>query len=316
MTTILQDADLARLPAMSIALRALEAAFAARLRGELVSPPRHHVSFPPYGDLVFTVGGAGGPRSVAGFRVYDTFGDSDQSQVVAVWSTDRARLEGIVIGTLLGEIRTGAIGGMAIRYMSPPDARVLGMIGTGRQARTQLQAAAAVRQLQLVRVYSRSDDRCRAFAAEMEGLIGTPVQSVSSARQAVDAADIVICATTSPTPVVDARWLKQGVHVNTVGPKSQGDHEVGLDVAEQAATIATDSPEQVRGYSKTFFLDGTPSGARVVDLALIVGGGVAARKTASETTLFCSTGLAGTEVIVAAEMIAAHKAMTTTASSR
>ena len=73
MTVILHDDDLDLVPTMAIALSALEEAFKAKSRGEFISPPRHHVSFPGHGDLVFTVGGTLGSMPLAGFRVYDTF---------------------------------------------------------------------------------------------------------------------------------------------------------------------------------------------------------------------------------------------------
>lgn len=309
MTVVLQDADIDLLQTMALAMEALESAFAARARDELISPPRHHVSFLGFGDLVFTVGGSVGSPALAGFRVYDTFDGPEHNQIIAIWSASTAKLEGIVIGNLLGEIRTGAIGGIAIRHMSAPDARIVGVVGTGQQARTQLMAAAAARKLEAVHVYSRSELNRRRFAHEMQSLLGIAVEPTASAQLAVQHADIVICATTSPIPVIETAWIKPGAHINTVGPKSREAHEIGLDVADMADVIATDSPEQTRAYDPPFFLSNTQSGERMIDLAQIVTGSVAARATGRETTLFCSTGLAGTEVLVAARVIEALKVL-------
>lgn len=91
--------------------------FLARAGNRLISPPRHHVSFPDRGDLVFTVGGVLGDKPLAGFRVYETFDGAEHSQIVAVWSADNAKLKGIVLGERLGNLRTGAIGGVAIRHL-------------------------------------------------------------------------------------------------------------------------------------------------------------------------------------------------------
>jgi ornithine cyclodeaminase len=302
-TTILRDSDIDLTSAMAIALEAVEDGLRAKVAGRLVAPPRHAVSYPSYGDLVFTIGGTIGSAAVAGFRVYDTFEGSEHDQIVAVWSAETAKLRGIVVGNLLGEIRTGAIGGIAIRHMSAPDASTVGVIGTGMQARTQLLAAAAVRSIRSVRVFSRDAAKRETFAEEMSSLMGCAVESVSSAKSAATDADVVICATTSTLPVVEAGWIKPGAHVTTVGPKSQGAHELGLDIAARAETIATDSPDQIHAYRTPFFLTGTPHGDRMVDLARIVGGLAIARPNGGETTLFCSTGLAGTEVLVAARLL-------------
>lgn len=299
MPIILNDDDLKGYALMGVAIDAVESAFLARARGEAVSPPRHHVAFPGRGDLVFTVGGVLGEAPLAGFRVYETFGGAERTQIVAVWSADDGKLKGLILGERLGAIRTGAIGGVAIRQLSLPDARIVGVLGSGLQARTQLAAAVAVRKIALARVYSRDAAHRAAFAAEMQQELGIEVRPAGSAREAVGNADIVICATSSPRPVIAAADLKPGTHVNTLGPKTIEAYELGLDVAEVAVVIATDSTEQTRAYGAPFFLAGSAHEQRMVELSDIVAGKAAGRRGAGETTLFCSVGLAGTEVVVA-----------------
>jgi len=303
MTKILRDEDLVDGGLMAVAIDALETAFLARAGNRLISPPRHHVSFADRGDLVFTVGGILGDKPLAGFRVYETFEGVEHSQIVAVWSADDATLKGIVLGERLGNLRTGAIGGLAIRHLSAPDAKTVGILGSGAQARTQLAAAAAVRKLDRARVYSRDEEKRTAFASEMQHALDIEVEVAGSAIEAVDDADIVICATTSQTPVVHAGDLKPGAHVNTVGPKTHMGYELGLDIADAAAVIATDSPEQTRAYASPFFLAGSGNDSRMVDLADIIAGKATGRRSPEDTTLFCSVGLAGTEVVVASAIL-------------
>jgi ornithine cyclodeaminase len=214
-----------------------------------------------------------------------------------VGNNANAAFKGIVVGDLLGAVRTGAIGGAAIKAMARADARVLALIGSGFQARTQAWAAAAVRPIAEIRVYSRSDDNRRKFAADIGAQLGVKVIACDAAERAVAGADIVICATSSNTPVIDAAWLAPGAHVTTIGPKIKGRHELGLDVADRAGLIATDSPAQIAALD--FFLDGTDHGRRMVDLADIVTGRHPGRTSDDMITLFCSAGLAGTEVLVA-----------------
>lgn len=296
---ILKDEDLSPTAVMCGAIDALETTFRAKAAGELVSPPRHHISFPKRGDIVFTVGGIDGERPLAGFRAYETFNGRQHSQVVVVWHADTAELQGIILGERLGQIRTGAIGGIAIRHLSAPTASTVGIIGSGAQARTQLIAAAAVRAISSVRVFSRNPRNCAAFAEEMQLQLGITVEPVTTAAEAAANADIVLCATSSDVPVIDASALKAGVHINTIGPKTLKGHELGLDVADIASIIATDSPEQTRAYAPPFFLSGTVHEERMLDLAAVVAGHAAGRTSPSDITLFCSVGLAGTEVIVA-----------------
>ena len=303
MTKILRDEDLVGSRLMSVAINALEVAFLARAKGQLISPPRHHVSFPDRGDLVFTIGGMLGEGSLAGFRVYETFNGAEHSQIVAVWSADDAKLKGIILGERLGNVRTGAIGGVAIRHLSAPDAKTVGILGSGAQARTQLAAAATVRQITSARVYSRNEENRTIFARDMERELGIEVKPVGSVREAVHDADIVICATTSSAPIIHASDLKPGVHVNTVGPKTHRGYELGLDIADAADVIATDSPEQTRAYASPFFLAGSGNEHRMADLADIVAKKEIGRRSSHDTTLFCSVGLAGTDVVVASAII-------------
>lgn len=313
MTRVFTDPDL-ELPAlMPLAIEAVEDALLQRARGAFVSPPRHAVHIDGAGDLVFTIGGGvGGQEPVAGFRAYTTFSSDQDDQLVAVWNVETGRLKAIVIGSLLGAIRTGAIGGAAIRHLSREDASVVAVIGSGLQARTQLEAAVAVRRVRDVRVFSRSTANRHRFAIEMQERIGMPVHAVETARAAVEGADIVLCATASPEPVLKPEWLVPGVHINTVGPKTVDAHELSVDIAAVARRIVTDSPAQLLAYARPFFLAGTPHLERIEDLAGIVAGSqakdaVGPAREPDDITLFCSTGLAGTEVVVASR-IADHLA--------
>jgi ornithine cyclodeaminase/alanine dehydrogenase-like protein (mu-crystallin family) len=308
MVRIITDAELQNPGLMPFAIKAVEDALLQRARGAFISPPRHAVAIDGAGDLVFTVGGrAGGAQPVAGFRAYTTFSGLQDDQLVAVWDVVTGRLKVIVIGSLLGAIRTGAIGGAAIRHLSRADSEVIAVIGSGLQARTQLEAAVAVRRVRDVRVFSRSAENRHRFAMEMRERIGLPVHAVDTARTAVEGADIVLCATASPEPVIRAEWLKPGLHINTVGPKTIDAHELPIDIAAAASRIVTDSPAQLKAYARPFFLTGTPHMDRVEDLADIVAGsrpaGAAGRvRGLDDVTLFCSTGLAGTEVVVASRI--------------
>src|SRR5579872_3292611 len=116
MVLVLKDDDVEKYGDMHLAIGAVERALKAQADGKLVALPRHYVDFSPGGRLVFTIGGAVGERGAVGFRAYDTFGarDAEHKQIVAVWDPDTAELRGIVLGERLGELRTGAIGGIAI----------------------------------------------------------------------------------------------------------------------------------------------------------------------------------------------------------
>ncbi len=296
---ILLDQDVARVLTMADAVAAMRGAFQARADGHLTSPPRAGFSAGAVG-LRWTPGALHGQ---VGLRLYMT-GVSRGDQLTALWRAD-GTLRALAIGPTLGRLRTGAIGGVAIDVMARPDARVLGIIGFGAQGWMQLEAALAVRPIERVWVYRRDAVRLAADAARATERFGLPVEPAASAEHVARAADILVTATGAGAPVVQASWIAPGVHVNALGPKSQGAHEIGLDLVERAARLVSDVPEQYQGEAD-FLLHGTPHADRIRDLAAEM----AARtpRDPAAVTLFLSHGLPGTEVALLAQAATAAEA--------
>ncbi len=295
---VLFDRDLATGTNMAHLVEVCADAIDADADDRLVAPPRHSVDFGD-GRLVFTTGGL---ADTVGFRAYDTFPESRQDQVVAVWDRSTGTLIGIVVGDQVGALRTGAIGGVAVDRLAPSDATTCAVIGTGRQARTQLAACSTVRPLTQVTVFSRSAESRRQFADEMTVALNVDVQPVSDARSAVGDADIVLIATSSAEPVVDHRDMKLDVHINTVGPKFTYGHEISTAAAEDAARIVSDSPQQIKAQGQDHFLADSPALARLEHL-----GRLDQSAHRSGRSLFLSAGLAGTEVLVAEAILRANR---------
>jgi ornithine cyclodeaminase len=293
---LLTDDDVRRLPA-SVAVEAARTAVVDAYRGSLTGGPR--VSTPAGdGELVFTVGGYNSGVGPAGFRVYG-IGTQPVEQATLVWSETR-RLIAVVTGDELGARRTGAIGGVAVDLLARPDAEVIGLVGSGVQAWTQLWAIQAVRQLRAVRVFSPHSGRRDAFAMRAQEELDLPATAVASAQEAVTAADIVVLATRSTAPVIDAGWLSPGTHVSTVGPKVRSSHECPVEIADHAVVAASDSPEQVDAYVEPCFTD-----RPLTHLGAIATGEEPGRVNADDLTFYLSTGLAGSEVAIAARLLQA-----------
>lgn len=299
---LITDEDIARYLSMPLALTCMEETFRQHAAGTLVAPARSEIDLENAGHLVFTTGGSTGEHSLVGFRVYDInhFRSPDRDELVAVFCGTTGAIKALVAGTQLGPMRTGAIGGVAIKYLARSDSRVLGLVGTGPQGRTQLLAAAAVRHFDTIRVFSRNPRHCGEFARQMSSELGQPVVAVASAREAVEGADVLISATVSPTPVIQADWLKPGVHINNVGPKFKNNQELDLSVAERAKLLVTDTLAQVNQCGDQFVTAASPLHDRLQELGPIVAGSPARAQGSDEITLFYSLGLAGTEVTLAA----------------
>ncbi|KHL10686.1 ornithine cyclodeaminase [Mumia flava] len=273
------------------AVRWMRDAALAHHRGELVGPPRVSA---PLGDgaLVVTAGALRGRwygyRSRAGLA---PGGD----EITVVQEHGSGRVLALAAGRELGPRRTGAIGGAAADALARPDASVLALVGAGTQAWTQLWAVAAVRDLREVRVHVRTPERRDAFARRAREVLGIEVTGFADARTAVDGADLVVCATTSTTPVVERDWLAPGAYLATLGPKQPGAAEVEVGTLAACDAVVTDSPAQLLDGSPTSNVVGTEVAGAVVALGAVIAGDAQARRTDADVVAFSSVGLAGTE---------------------
>ncbi len=179
--------------------------------------------------------------------------------------------------------------------MARQNSQNIGMIGTGFQAETQIEAVCQVRQIERVFAYSRTTERRELFAQKMTERSGIPVEAVSSAEEAVKNADIVVTVTTSHNPVLLGSWLKSGTHINAVGSNSLVRRELDSEAVRRCNRIVVDDREQARlecGDLLSAVERGNLSWDRLPELGEIVCGKVKGRESDDEITLFESQGIA------------------------
>jgi ornithine cyclodeaminase/alanine dehydrogenase len=200
----------------------------------------------------------------------------------------------------LGQIRTGAASGVATKYLARADAGALGVIGAGWQARSQVTAVARVRPIALAKVYSRSEERREAFAAEMVAELGAEVVAVDSAEEAVAGSDIVVTATSAREPVLRGDWLQPGTHVNAIGSNAATRREIDTEVVRRADMIVVDARDQARIECGDLIAAAVAEEAlwdRTVELGAIVAGQEPGRRRHEDITLFESQGIALEDVM-------------------
>src|SRR5918995_4941712 len=189
-------------------------------------------------------------------------------------------------GQLITEMRTAAVSAVATEHLARSNASVLAIIGSGVQARSHLEALRLVREFREVRVWSPR--RARAFAEEYS------ISAAPSAKDAVRGADVVVTATTSPTPVLFGEWFSPGVHVNAVGAPRPDWRELDDEVLERAR-VYVDSREAARKESG----DVIAAGRIFAEVGEVVSGAKPGRQSDEEVTLFKSLGLAVEDVATA-----------------
>src|SRR5262249_1173512 len=137
--------------------------------------------------------------------------------LVPLYEIASGELLALIEADYMGQLRTGAASGVATKYLARRDAKIAAIIGTGGQAKTQLEAMGAVRQLESACVFGRDPQRREAFAKEMSERLGISVRATASAAEAARGADIISTATTSSQAVVHGADLATGMHINAIG---------------------------------------------------------------------------------------------------
>ncbi|MEO1442616.1 MAG: ornithine cyclodeaminase family protein, partial [Chloroflexota bacterium] len=207
-------------------------------------------------------------------------------------------------GGTLTAIRTGAGSGAATDILARPDSRTVAIIGSGAQARTQLEAVCTVREIEKVYVYSRTPANSRTFAEQMAGQSGIPASVVvaASANDAVRQADIVCAATTSIEPVFDGDALKPGTHINGVGSFRPDMQELDLATI-QKSLVVVDSVDAVLEEAGELIIplnNGDIDRTHIhAELGAIVNGQAAGRTDDGQITFFKSVGVAVQDVVAA-----------------
>lgn len=310
MALVLREDDVRAVLTMPDVIDVLDAAFRRHAAEEAANRPRSRIVLPEgHGVLhvlsAYVPGQPGHPDrdgpGLVGLKTYTT-SKTGVRFVVLLSSAEDGRLLAIIEADWLGQMRTGAASGLATRYMARQDARIVGLLGTGGQARTQVLAMCAVRPIERFFVYGRDELRRRAFCEEMAKRTGVAFEPVASAEEAVRPADIVVTATTAQQSVMSGEWLRPGTHVNAMGSNWHNRREVDDETVERSAIVAVDALDQARIEAGDLVIAaaaGRFSFDRAVELGEIVAGKVPGRASDQQITLFKSLGIGLEDVATA-----------------
>jgi ornithine cyclodeaminase/alanine dehydrogenase-like protein (mu-crystallin family) len=299
MTLLLSDRDVDALLTMEDTLGAVEEMFRRYALGEASNLPRRYLQAPQ--GYLAVMGGAAHYLGVFGVKVYSVVQGGMRFHIY-LYSMATGELLAVMEANRMGQLRTGAITGVAARYMSRPDATTLGIIGTGFQAPTQVEAVSRVRDIRLVKAFSPNPQRRAAFAREVGGRLGIEVVAVESSREVVEGSDIVICITTARGPVFDGHWLSPGAFVISAGPNTFRVQEVDETTIQRSGVIVVDCLEQAPRESGELAWPverGVLRWGQVRELKEVVAGRFPGRTSPEEITFFKSMGIGLADVCTA-----------------
>ncbi|HMV06793.1 MAG TPA: ornithine cyclodeaminase family protein [Accumulibacter sp.] len=302
MALFLTESDVAQLLTMPLALEAVEAAHRALAVGQALDVPRQRTRLPQ--TTLHVLQGALPEFGVIGYKAY-TSNRSGVRFLVHLYDASSGGLRAVLEADRLGMMRTAAASGVATRCLARPEARVLGMFGAGWQAEGHLEAIAAVRALDWVKVYSRNAERLQNFCRRMSERLGLEVRAAASPEDVVRGSDLVSTVTTAASPLFGGDWLAPGTHINAAGSNSLIRRELGEDVLKRCSAIVVDSVETAlreAGDLLPWLEKGRLHVGQLRDLGQVLAGRQPARTTVDEITLFESQGLAVQDLALAARL--------------
>lgn len=316
---LLSKSQVESLLPMDECIEVVEGALATLAQGSSVQPLRSATWLPDRSGLLGTMPGmAGGEPPTLGIKVVTVFPGNHPAPessepalpshqgVVLVFDARKGNLIAILDAESVTAIRTAAASAVATRLLAREDASILALLGSGVQATTHLEAMRAVRPVTEVRVWSRTPAHARAFAETASSQHGLPVTAVGSAREAVDAADLVCTVTGSAEPVLEGNWLAPGSHINAVGACTPQARELDTRAVVRSR-LYTDRRASLFVEAGDFRM---PKADRMITDEHLVGeigdlilGRISGRESDSEITLFKSLGIAVEDLASAEHVI-------------
>ncbi len=310
MTLLLSSSDVQKALGMADAIRLVERGFIEFGAGNVEMPQRpvifvaEHDGLAGFMPALVRGIGALSIKTVTAFKDNPKKGLPTIFGTVTLLDSETGVPLSIMDAGYLTAVRTGAASGVATKYLAKEDAHIAAIFSAGVQARTQLEAVCTVRDVNEVRVFDVDHAQAERFAEEMAGhdAIPTNIEVVGSPGDALDGADIVVTATTSPSPVFDGDDLSPGAHINGVGSHAPGVRELDTRTVVRSK-IVCDSVEACMAEAGDLLIpmeEGALSKSDIHGgLAEVIGGKMPGRVTDEEITLFKSVGLAFQDAVTA-----------------
>ena len=295
----LSENDVKGLLTMDDSIDALDELFKQEALGNVEHQPTVELHL-PRGAFRIKSGGAYYQNSY-GFKAYSGGG----RRIVFLYDT-REGLHAIVDVIHLTQMRTGAVSALATKYMARPEASSVGIIGSGKEARTQLEAVSRVRDIKLAKVYSRNPENREGFATEMSERLGLQVEPAESGEECVKNMDMVITITSASDPVLFGPQIEEGMHISGVGATGIYRRELDDEAVGRCDRIVVETMDVGKNECGELIhaaQRGMLRWSKVRELKDVVGGEIPGRRKPNDITLFDSIGIGGEDVVIADRVV-------------
>jgi ornithine cyclodeaminase/alanine dehydrogenase-like protein (mu-crystallin family) len=299
MALLLTHEDVRSVVDMTHAIAAMEAAFLEEGEGRALAPPRTNMKA---GAGWLRVGPVALERSGwMGFKAMNLAPGRGVRYQVHLYRIETGELLAIMDAQHLTTLRTGATSAVATRRLAPQRKMQMALLGSGAEARAQLEAMSVAGFVASVRIFSPTPANRERLAAEFRERHGLDARGAASPEEAVEGAELVVAAVKSSEPVLFGRWLGPGVNVVSVGTARRDQREIDEETFRRSARIVVDTREGVFGEAgDAVVAKEAIVGKPVHELAEVVAGKAGGRAAADEVTLFKSVGTGIQDIALAA----------------
>lgn len=302
----LDQSDVQSLLDMHSTIEAVENGFRQHGLKKVQMPPKSYLYFQKYNGDLRTMPVYIEEEDIAGVKIVNVHPDNHQKglptvmAVIVLNSTQTGAPLAIMDGTFITDMRTGAAGGVAAKYLARKNSHIVGMVGVGDQARTQLLALSQVMDIQKVKLFCRNMSHCDHFEKDMIHLISCEFLKKDKIKDVCDC-DILVTTTPVREPIVMSEWIKEGTHINAIGADAKGKEELDPQLLLHAKVIVDDMIQASHsGEVNVPLLNGIITQKQIYcELGEVVCGIHPGRQSDDEITIFDSTGLAVQDIVTA-----------------
>jgi alanine dehydrogenase len=280
-------------------MQVVERAFRQHGLGRVQMPPKSYLYYTAYNGDLRTMPAYLEDENITGVKIVNVHpGNPDHGlptvmALIILISPETGAPIAIMDGTYLTDIRTGAAGGIAAKYLARKDSTIIGLVGTGNQAKTQLEALFEVFDPELIKITSRTKESCEQFIREMADITPCEIRYEEEIEEVCNC-DILVTTTPTRKPIVKAQWIKEGTHINAIGADAVGKEELDPELLIRSKIVVDDIVQALHSgevnvpISKHYISENDIH----AQLGEVITGLKPGRTSEEEITIFDSTGLA------------------------
>ena len=307
-TLLLKQSEIKELIEMKEVIESVETAYSVHATRKVQMPAKKYLFFKKYNGDLRIMPAFIKSMDEAGVKCVNVHPDNPLKNnlptvmgVIELFDPKSGFPLSVMDGTWITNMRTGAAAGVGTKYLARKDSSVLGIIGAGKQAFTQLMALREVMDIEHAKVYCRTCSSRENFAKMANERFGISIKAVATAEEAVKGADVVVTVTPANKPVLKTEWIEKGTHINAMGADAPGKQELESGILKKSK-IFIDCWEQARhsGEINVPVDEGIVTRDSITaKIGDVITGKAEGRVSDDDITIFDSTGLAVQDVVTA-----------------